>query len=72
MRLNYMITYKIALLDADRFFGSCLYHFGRLMVNYMGGARRVWEIVPADRMVAMNTPPVCCCCVCIPAQKLRP
>jgi organic solute transporter subunit alpha len=56
---------------ANSFFGTCLYNFGRLMMNYMGGGDRIWDIVGHDRYIAMNTPPCCCCCVCIPPQHLN-
>lgn len=55
---------------SNLFFGTCLYNFGQLLVNYMGGGERVWHLIGPDRRVQLNTPPLCCCCVCIPPAKL--
>jgi organic solute transporter subunit alpha len=55
---------------ANLFFGTCLYNFGRLIINYMGGAKNVWRLVGDDRQVRFNTLPCCCCCLCIPTSKL--
>lgn len=56
---------------ANTFFGTCLYNFGRLMVNYMGGSERMWKIVGPDRHIRMNAPPCCCCFCCGPKLLTR-
>lgn len=57
-------------MTANVFFGTCLYHFGRLMIDYMGGPRRMWELME-DREMSLSTPPCCCCCVCLPKIKFK-
>ncbi|ESN92577.1 hypothetical protein HELRODRAFT_189512 [Helobdella robusta] len=54
---------------ANVFFGTCLYNFGQLMINYMGGHRRLWQMVERGRELKLNTLPVCCCCVCLPVSQ---
>ncbi|ESO13124.1 hypothetical protein HELRODRAFT_159741 [Helobdella robusta] len=46
-------------LIANLYFATCLYNFGRLIINYLGGSRRVWSLVgDAPRMVDFATLPV--------------
>ncbi|ELU01090.1 hypothetical protein CAPTEDRAFT_187913 [Capitella teleta] len=53
------------------FFGTCLYQFVGLMTNYMGGPKRMWDIVGTERQIQTNTPPCCCCCPCLPKATFR-
>jgi organic solute transporter subunit alpha len=50
------------------FFCTCLYNFGYLILDYLGGQDRMWRLVGGTgRTMKLNTPPCCCCCVCLPA-----
>lgn len=57
---------------SNMFFGTCLYHFGKLMIHYMGGAKGMWKIIGMDRHIRTNTLPVCCCCLCLPVMHFKP
>lgn len=58
-------------LIATLYFATCLYNFGRLIINYLGGSKRVWVLVGDDaRLVDFRTLPVCCCCFCLPKKPL--
>lgn len=70
--LGFLVPRSGTLVDmtANVFFGTCLYNFGRLMVDYMGGPKRMWELIE-DREMSLNTPPCCCCCICLPKIKFK-
>jgi organic solute transporter subunit alpha len=56
---------------ANTFFVTCLYNFSRLMTRYMGGTSRLWKVFDSGRVVAFNTFPVCCCCLCLPRHPFQ-
>lgn len=40
----------------------------RLLVDYFGGSKRVWNQVEGTNVI-LRTPPCCCCIVCLPVIK---
>jgi len=57
---------------SSMYFGTCLYNFGKLMINYMGGAKGLWKVIGLERRIQTNTLPVCCCCLCLPKMHFSP
>lgn len=55
-----------------RFFGTCLYNFGKLMIHYMSGMKGLWKVIGLERRIQTNTLPVCCCCLCLPKLHFSP
>ena len=55
-----------------RYFGTCIFNFSGLMMNYLGGRRNAMRVIADGRPVKLNVPPCCCCCICLPTVKFRP
>jgi len=57
-------------LVANVFFSIALYKFLCLIFNYFGGEHQALKNLENNAVIKLNVPPICCCCFCIPEQKL--
>lgn len=70
--LGYVIPRAGTLCDlmANMYLSICMLQFMRLLVDYFGGSKRVWNQVEGTNVI-LRTPPCCCCIVCLPVIKFN-